>query len=282
MNLRSGIPNLLDVDRLTQTDEYKRHFESNAAFLRRHEQVMAPYRKRWEFDPYQLWSRRWEYPFVGRQTLMHADRLGRSTPMTLLDAGSGVTYLPHMLCQDVPGLKVTACDYDTSYVPMFESICRAEGHGRVEFKQADMRKLPMAAESYDIVLCVSVLEHTDQYGQILSEFLRVLKPGGLLAMTFDLSLDDKFELSRKQATELLGQVSRDFHVPAEIDAVGELNRLNDPGPLLSTDAIRRTAPQLLPWRRPWLKAVHDLLHGHGWTGGFRSKSVYCIGITKPQ
>jgi hypothetical protein len=46
--------------------------------------------------------------------------------------------------------------------------------------------------------------------------------------------------------------------------------------ILTTDHIRETAPDLLPWKYPMLKAAHDLMTGHGWTGGFRSKSVYCL------
>ena len=43
--------------------------------------------------------------------------------------------------------------------------------------------------------------------------------------------------------------------------------------------VRDTQPDLLPWKHPMLKAAHDLVKGHGWTGGFRSKSVYCVAVT---
>ena len=49
--------------------------------------------------------------------------------------------------------------------------------------------------------------------------------------------------------------------------------------ILTTDHIRETQPDLLPWKSPLLKAAHDLVKGHGWTGGFRSKSVYCLSAT---
>jgi ubiquinone/menaquinone biosynthesis C-methylase UbiE len=281
MNLRSGIPTQTDVDGLIGSELYRQHSESNASFLNRHGDAMASYRRRWEFDPFKLWSRRWEYPYVARHALAYADQLGRSTPMKMLDAGSGVTYLPHHLCKQVPGLHVVACDYDTSYVPMFDSICNAEGHGRVSFAQADMRQLPMPDASFDLVLCVSVLEHTDQYSKILSEFRRVLKPGGLMTLTFDISLDDKFTLTRAQATELLSQIARDFKVVEDLDVIGELKHLDQTGPLLTTDAVRTTNPDLLPWRHPMLKAMFDLMKGRGWTGGFCSKTVFCVSARKP-
>jgi len=65
------------------------------------------------------------------------------------------------------------------------------------------------------------------------------------------------------------------------DAVDELKRMDQKQAILSTDAIKATKPELLPWRYPMLKGVQDLMQGHGWTGGFRSKSVFCLsGIRK--
>ena len=59
------------------------------------------------------------------------------------------------------------------------------------------------------------------------------------------------------------------------------NRMDDPARerILTTDYVRDTQPDLLPWKHPALKAVHDLVKGHGWTGGFRSRSVYCVDVT---
>jgi SAM-dependent methyltransferase len=133
----------------------------------------------------------------------------------------------------------------------------------------------MSDASIDVICCISVLEHTDNYGEIVREFARVLKKGGLLALTFDLSLDGKFELRRDVAQDLLNHVSEFFDtggVPVE----QELNRMSETGQILSTDHVKNTEPDLLPWRFPMAKAVHDLIKGHGWTGGFRSKSVFCI------
>jgi hypothetical protein len=132
------------------------------------------------------------------------------------------------------------------------------------------------------VCCISVLEHTGNYSEILDEFNRVLKPGGLLALTFDLSLDDKFELPKAQAKELLREIGKKFEVRDETNLVEELSRMDDPkaSGILTTDYIRDTQPDLLPWKYPMLKAAHDLVKGHGWTGGFRSKSIYCLDVRK--
>jgi hypothetical protein len=125
-----------------------------------------------------------------------------------------------------------------------------------------------------------VLEHTNNYGEIVREFARVTKTGGLLVLTFDLSLDGKFELRKDVAADLLNKVSEWFDLGG-VNTSAELDRMEKQSEILSTDHVKRTEPDLLRWRFPLAKAVHDLIKGHGWTGGFRSKSVFCVtGIKK--
>ena len=274
MILRPGIPLLSDVDALIADPLYARHNDYNRAFLDRHGDALSGYGKLWGQDPFMLWSRRWEYPFEAQKVLdytaKHPDR-----PLTLLDGGSGVTYVPYMLCDAARNLSVVCCDTNTSYAPMFAKINEQLGTNRVTFQEAMLQKLPYPDGGLDILCCMSVLEHTDNYGQIVREFARVLKPGGLLVLTFDLSLDDQFTLTRAQASDLVKGVMESFDVEMP-EPLAELKRVDDKQKILSTDAIKATQPQLLPWRFPLLKGVQDLLHGHGWTGGFRSKSVFCL------
>jgi SAM-dependent methyltransferase len=152
---------------------------------------------------------------------------------------------------------------------------------KVRFVEGLLQKLPFADDSFDAICCISVLEHTGNYGEILDEFARVLRGGGLLVLTFDLSLDGKFELPKSAALDLLNALAKQFVVPAGVDLQGELARMDDPerNKVLTTDYVRETQPDLLPWKHPVLKAAHDLVKGHGWTGGFRSKSVYCLDVT---
>jgi len=48
---------------------------------------------------------------------------------------------------------------------------------------ADAMKLPLAAESFDTVLCTQVLEHVPEPMDVLREAWRVLRPGGHLVLT---------------------------------------------------------------------------------------------------
>src|SRR5207237_1546339 len=123
---------------------------------------------------------------------------------------------------------VTCFDSNPAYHPMFAAINAAIPAASVRFIEGVLQKIPLADDSFDAVCCISVLEHTGNYGEILDEFARVLRPGGLLVITFDLSLDGKFELAKEHASELLGQVSRKFAIPSGIDLQKELSRMDHP------------------------------------------------------
>ena len=282
MHLRTGIPLIRDVEDLIKTETYRRHTQFNREFLRKHGPAMARYGRQWGMDPFKLWSRRWEYPFAVQRVINYAERRGSGSPLKVLDAGSGVTYFPYFLCEDLPQASVVCCDYNPSYRQMFEDINAARGNPPVTFIDAALQDLPLDEDTLDVICCISVLEHTDNYEEILREFVRVLRPGGVLVLTFDLSLDGRHTLRRDVAERLLESVTCQFRVEEGVDPKGELARMSNPG-ILSTDHVRATEPELLPWTRPAkvVKAMQDLLKGYGWTGGFRSRTVFCIDVVLP-
>ena len=281
MHLRTGIPLLSELEAHLKSEEYNRHVEFNRSFLQTNDAAMNQYGKLWAKDTFRLWSRRWEYPFVTQRVIQFAQQQPADKAFRVLDAGSGVTFFPYYLRREIPRSEVTCFDSNVSYHPMFAAVNGGMKEDKVKFVEGMLQKLPFGNDSFDAVCCISVLEHTGNYSEILDEFARVLRPGGLLVLTFDLSLDGRFELPKDAALDLLNTIARKFNVPAGVDLQGELNRMDDPqrNKILTTDYVRETQPDLLPWKHPLLKAAHDLATGHGWTGGFRSKSVYCLDVT---
>jgi SAM-dependent methyltransferase len=285
MHLPTGIPTIADVDALVKTDLYRRHTDFNREFLRHHAPAMERYGRQWGMNPFKLWSRRWEYPFAAQRVINYAERRGGGSSglLKVLDAGSGVTYFPYFVCENLPQAQVICCDYNPSYRQMFEEINAARGGNvPVSFVDAALQDLPFDEDALDAVCCISVLEHTDQYPQILTEFARVLRPGGLLVLTFDLSLDGRFTLRKDVAQELLRLLGERFVVEdGPPDLLRELDRMSGPD-ILSTDYVRATQPELLPWSKPAkvVKAVQDLFKGYGWTGGFRSRTIFCLDVRR--
>lgn len=286
MPLREGIPTLAEVDALVASAGFADHRAFHDAFVARHTPHLRRYARWWARDPLALWSRRWEYPFAAERVLgFCAARAAAGGSVRLLDAGSGVTYLPFFLCERAPNLTAVCCDANAAYGPVIAAIGEQRGGAasRVSFKQATLQRLPEPSGSVDAICCVSVLEHTTDYAAVIDEFARVLRPGGLLVLSFDISLDGKFRVRPDDAHELLLRIGRAFDT--DIDVPRELGRLRAPDicDLLTTDHYRRRAPHLLPFTRPWLLAGYDLLRGYGWTGGFRAATVICLaGVRRPR
>ncbi len=275
----TGVPTLEDLERLQATDFYDELKAYSDDFLRDHARVLRGYGRHWGDDPMRLWSRRWEYPFVARGILAHADRTARDD-LHCCDVGSGVTFLPYLLAERLPNARFDCCDTNASYGRIFDGINQRVEHDRVRFSKAGAQDLPYDNASLDVLACVSVLEHTSRYETIIREMTRVLRPDGRLLLTFDLSLDDKFELS-PQSAKVVCETLEDGFVCDAGELLSDINRvLQNRSGYLTTDIVREREPEHLPWKYPRLQAVYDFARGYGITGGFRSVAVVCLDLAK--
>ncbi len=53
-----------------------------------------------------------------------------------------------------------------------------------DIKEGDMLKMGYANNFFDIIICTEVLEHIPEFKLVLKEFKRILRPGGLLIVSF--------------------------------------------------------------------------------------------------
>jgi len=98
----------------------------------------------------------------------------------ILDAGCGPGVNSITLSRR--GLRVTAIDEDPEKLETLE-VLRQLLAPDMKLKRADVCRLPFEESSFDKVLCSEVLEHIEDDHGAVSEFARVLRPGGLLVVT---------------------------------------------------------------------------------------------------
>ena len=92
----------------------------------------------------------------------------------ILDVGTRESVVPAYLADK--GASVVAVD---------KGIEQIASHPGVVIEKADVTALPYEAASFDHVLCTACIKHIPNDTLAVSEMLRVLKPHGLLAVTFD-------------------------------------------------------------------------------------------------
>ncbi len=215
-------------------------------------------------DALYAWSRQWEYPY-------HLVNIGVSQGR-VLDAGSGITFFPFFLARQ--GHQVHCCDSWTILEKPIE-IARQNTQLPVRFELASITRLSQPDSFFDAVCCVSVLEHlaANDRTSAIREFARVLRPGGRLIVTCDVSLGRDADMRIEEVALLLRDLLDVF------EPVYPLN-MHRPADLLTTDYYRKTAPWRLPWR-PYRTNLRNLLRWRVGHTEFHSLAV--VGLTlKPE
>jgi ubiquinone/menaquinone biosynthesis C-methylase UbiE len=115
------------------------------------------------------------------------ERSGIKKGMTVLDLGCGSGAFTTFVARAVGKQgKVYAVDIQPKMLKQLErKLARPENQdiNNVELKQASAYKLPFKNEALDLVYMVTVLQEIPDRGKALREIKRVLKPGGILAVS---------------------------------------------------------------------------------------------------
>lgn len=122
-----------------------------------------------EVDEHHWWYR-------GRRVIIgrELERLGLPPELRILDAGcgSGRTMLDLAPLGEVSGIE-----YDA------DAAALARSRGDFEVEQGVVEELPWEDDSFDLVTCLDVIEHTRDDVVSLKELRRVTRPGGVLLVT---------------------------------------------------------------------------------------------------
>jgi len=274
--INEGIPTVDSYNKLINSDFFREMEKFSDQFLLGNNDALKYYIERWVADPLHQWSRQWEYPFVFNKIASIQDP---EANLKVLDAGSGVTFFPYLLQHRFKNLNLYCCDYDDSLADIYANI-NENYKKKVTFNQSDLRNLNYDNNSFDIIYCISVLEHTDQYEEIIEKFTQMLKPNGSLILTIDISFDQAYDIPINKAKLLLDKLDKEFNTEKRL--VSSLaSQISNPG-ILTTKKGNQLTPKLLPWKSPpsFRKRIKSFLT----TGSFGSwpppLTVYCLSLTK--
>jgi len=274
-SLLDGIPKESDYRLLLESKEFKDLERLSNHFLSVNKKNLEGYAKKWVEDPLHQWSRQWEYPFVFSRIQPILETKGTAK---ILDAGSGVTFFPYYIKSQYDYADIYCNDYDTSLEGIFHRI-NANGDNKIKFSCSDLRELRYENGIFDVIYCISVLEHTDDYVEIIEGFNRILKPSGRLIITFDISLDGKHDISVEKGTALLKSLTEQFDYDKDI-SLDIRSYVSMPG-IFTTLTANNINANLLPWKYPTLiYRIRSLIAGKGFCSWPPPLTVFCLGLTK--
>jgi 2-polyprenyl-3-methyl-5-hydroxy-6-metoxy-1,4-benzoquinol methylase len=104
-------------------------------------------------------------------------------PIHALDAGSGFGQYTYYLMKLSKFWKITGVDVKAEQIEdcsIFIKKIQKEQH--VQFKVVDLTRMNEKA-TYDLILCVDVMEHIDNDRQVFNNFVNALKPGGVILIS---------------------------------------------------------------------------------------------------
>jgi 2-polyprenyl-3-methyl-5-hydroxy-6-metoxy-1,4-benzoquinol methylase len=232
----------------------------------------------WPLDPLHSWSRAWEYPFVAthlskrRHAAVAGDHpVSDNLPkLKILDVGAAVTFFSAYLAQQ--GIDLTNFDYDESMIPRFERVfARIRNQMKLSdvprYVAGDARDTKLPGQSFDGILCISVLEHIPHWERALTEFVRLLRPGGFLILTFDVQLTGKPDgLNAADTTRLLNyldgqmrQITVQNDIPKDV-----LHMYNSPYPAFRSPGILGIKRLLRPLKHAIKPADNLCVYGGVW------------------
>lgn len=119
----------------------------------------------------------------------------------VLDIGCGTGRMLALLAPRAE--SVLGIDLSRRMLALARTRIAEQGLANCSVRQADMARLPLADDSFDLVVLCMVLHYAEEPGVVLAEAARVVAPGGSVAVV-DLAPHDRDDLIRRLAHTVPG------------------------------------------------------------------------------
>ncbi len=113
----------------------------------------------------------------------YSRHFSRHERLDILDAGSGFGQYDRFMLRTFPNAVIHAIDIKDDYLDDCRYYFGKEiKRGRIRFEKRDLVTDELPEASYDLVICVDVLEHIREDVQVMMRLRASLRPGGLFIM----------------------------------------------------------------------------------------------------
>lgn len=105
----------------------------------------------------------------------------------VLDVGTGTALIPIEICRQAGArpfpqrLRIMAIDLAVEMLNLARYNLEIHGvRDQVQLSQVDAKQMPFATAMFDVVISNSIVHHIPEPARVISECVRVLRPGGLM------------------------------------------------------------------------------------------------------
>lgn len=146
----------------------------------------------------------------------------------------------------------------------------------------DLTSIQFKDNFFDVIYCISVLEHIPHFEKAIYEIQKILKPNGLFILTFDISLDNYTDIPISRVNSLLNILKENFKTYYNFD-IELIDYIENKDILTTKFFLSKDKKHLLPWKfsfRYVLSIFRKLLFLKRPQKLFRLLTIYCVALIK--
>lgn len=103
-------------------------------------------------------------------------------PRKILEIGCSTGFNCIALSQLFPAAEIHGIEPDGEAVLVGNSMAMAANIGNIHFHEGVGEDLPFEGHEFDLIICLTVIEHVKDVEEVIAEICRVLAPGGIVRL----------------------------------------------------------------------------------------------------